>query len=145
MKMKKELCLPTETFLSLTRRLEEQQQALDEAQARMDEASKAKSEHEKEKRQWEKFHYAVSTSRDALAREARADQVLAHALLAVEVSLAAISERAEWYSEESSRLHAQYLAASAESHKVGAEVTLIETILSRAFCEGAVEGMPVED
>jgi hypothetical protein len=143
--MKKELCLPTETFLALTKRMESQKQALDEARERLSSICEEKANHARDKREWERFHHGVATSRDLLARIAQQDVDLAHAMVPVEVSLTLISERGGWYDDHSSELHALYLAASGEHARISNEIDMIEAILSRAYCEGAVEGMPVED
>jgi hypothetical protein len=139
---KKELMLPADTFSALTARLHRQREELDLAQARLEGINALKADHEKAKRSWEKFHYSVQTPRDSLSREARESQELAFALLSVEEALDAIRSRGEWYSEESSRLHAQYLTASSAASIIGMEVAMLESILYRA---GAVEGELIEE
>jgi hypothetical protein len=143
--MKKELCLPTETFLALTKRMERQQQALDEARERLSSISKEKADNQREKQEWERFHHGIVTTRDLLARSAQQDVDLAHAMVDIEEVLDIVRERGVWYEETGSDLHSQYLAASSAAATIRFEVDMIEAILSRAYCEGAVEGMPVED
>jgi hypothetical protein len=143
--MKKELCLPTDTFVALTRRLENRLNDLAHARERLSSICEEKANHARDKREWERFHHGIATSRDLLARSAQQDVDLAHAMVDIEEALSLISERTSWYDEQSNSLHALYLAASGEHTGISNEIDMLEGILSRAFCEGAVEGMPVED
>ena len=142
---KKELMLPADTYASLTARLHRQREELDLAQAAFEEVGARKSAHEKARKSWENHHSAVVTLLGSLSREARESQDLAHALLAVEESLDSIRARTEWYDEESLALHQEYLVSSQKVSVVGTEVSLLEKILSRSYCEGATEGVPVEE